>query len=137
MLRERAWTEVDLVFRRKNGKPLRGDGTGGVNDLFRRSLRRAGVPEHNLYQLRHLAIGMLLAIGRPDEVAQIVGQSSYRLTLDTYAPRMREMLDRTAIGLEPIYASLRGDGLRPSRIHARMMRKRDGLWLRRSRVRAP
>ena len=98
------------MFRRTNGRPLRGDGAGGTNDLFKRCLRRAALAVHNVYQLRHLAVAMLLEIGRPDEVAQTLGHSSYRLTLDTYAPRMHELLDRTAVDLEPIYTHLRGIG---------------------------
>ena len=106
VIRKGAWVEVDLVFRRRNGEPLRGDGAGGTNDLFKRALRRAGLVPTAMYNLRHLAVALLLTICEPREVAQIVGHSSYRLTLDTYTPRMRELLDRTAIDLEPLYRHL-------------------------------
>lgn len=43
-----------------------------------------------------------------DPATQIVGHSSYRMTLDVYAPRMREVLEKAAIDLEPIYAHLHG-----------------------------
>jgi hypothetical protein len=36
-----------------------------------------------------------------------------RLTLDRYAPRMRELLDRTAVDLEPIYQHLAAIGYSP------------------------
>ena len=116
LLRAGEWVEADLVFRRRNGRALRGDGTGGTNDLFKRCLARAGLPAQNAYSLRHLAVGLLLTIGRPDEVAQIVGHSSYRLTLDRYAPRMRELLERTAIDLEPIFRHLAAIGYSPAKV---------------------
>jgi hypothetical protein len=106
VFRDRQWISVDLVFRRSNGGALRGDGKGGTNDLLRRALDRANVRGHTSRDLRHLAVGLLLSICDPREVAQIVGHSSYRMTLDTYAPRLRELLDRTAINLEPIYRHL-------------------------------
>jgi integrase len=106
VLEGREWREVDLVFRRQDGGPLRGDGKGGVSDLFKRCLRRAGLPAKTLYDLRHIAVGLLLQVCKPEEVAQIVGHSSYRLTLDRYAPRMRELLASTAVSLDPIYRHL-------------------------------
>lgn len=97
--------------RRANGAPLRGD--GGVTDLFQRCLRRAGLERRRLYDLRHIAVGLLLGVCKPDEVAQIVGHSSYRLTLDRYASRMRELLATTAVSLEPIYQHLTDIGYAP------------------------
>lgn len=77
-----------------------------MSDLFKRCLRRADLPPKTLYDLRHIAVGLLLQICKPEEVAQIVGHSSYRLTLDQYAPRMRELLAHTAVSLDPIYRHL-------------------------------
>jgi hypothetical protein len=103
----REWREVDPVFRRTTGAPLRGDGTGGVNDLFKRCLKRAGLETHRLYELRHLAVGVMLQDMAPDEVAQLVGQSGHRLTLDTYRPEMEETKHAGANHVEALYNRLR------------------------------
>lgn len=51
-------------------------------------------------------VGPLLEIAEPGQVARIVGHSRYHLTLDTYAPRARTLLEKTAIDLEPIFQHL-------------------------------
>jgi integrase len=54
----------------------------------------AGVPRHRLYDARHTAASLLLAQGvAPRVVMEVLGHSTYHLTMDTYshvpAPRRR------------------------------------------------
>lgn len=107
---ERRWVEVDLVFRRRNGSPLREDGKGGVGDLFKRRLARAGLPPLRLHDLRHLAVGMLLQVAQPWQVAQIVGHSSHFFSLDRYAPRALELVRQAGEDLEGVWANLMAQG---------------------------
>lgn len=98
----------DLVFVRRTGRPLRGDGTGGVGDQFKRCLRRAGLPERNFHQLRALAASLLLSLNGGDyaEVAQILGHSTYRTTLDIYARLLPEVGARRAADVDALYRRL-------------------------------
>lgn len=59
-------------------------------NILRRSflplLERAGLPRIRLYDLRHSAASLLLATGaHPKVVAELLGHSSVKLTLDTYS----------------------------------------------------
>lgn len=99
------WQEFGLLFTRHNGRPLRGDGTGGVGDMFKRCLRRAGLPERNFHQLRHHAATMLLALNGNSyhEVALILGHSTFKLTLDLYGHLIPEVQRERAAQLDAFY----------------------------------
>jgi integrase len=102
------WTEYGFVFTRSNGGPLRGDGTGGVGDQFKRCLRRAGLRIRNFHQLRHQAASVLLALngGNIHEAAQILGHSSHRMTADLYGHLLAEVMDQRAAQLDAFYGRL-------------------------------
>jgi integrase len=104
----RGWTpELNLVFVRGTGRPLRMDGNGGVGDLYKRCLGRAGVvaPEHHFHDLRKVASTTLTRYN-PDsatpEVVKLMGHADRSVTTDTYTfaqqDRARELLDRVAEG---------------------------------------
>ena len=60
--------------------------------------QRAGVPHHRLYDSRHTAASLLLAQGvSPRVVMEVLGHSSFALTMDTYTHVM-EPLIRDAAG---------------------------------------
>jgi integrase len=116
-----SWTEYGLVFTRSNGNPLRGDGSGGVNDLFKRCLRRAGLRPRNFHQTRHIAASLLLALDGNNlvEVGQIMGHSTYRHTTDLYGHLMPDFQVEIARLLDAYYAvSLPGDVDLDSRGHS-------------------
>ena len=103
------WTpELDLVFVRSNGRPLRMDGSGGAGDLYKRCLRRAGVvvPDHRLHDLRKVASTTMTRYN-PDfstpEIVKLIGHSDRSMTTDNYIyaqqDRAREMLDRVVDGV--------------------------------------
>ena len=87
-----AWVDDGYIFTRRNGRPLRGDGTGGVGDQFKRCLRRAGLTVHRFHQLRHNAASMLLMLngGNLVEVQYLLGHSTYRMTADLYGHLVQE-----------------------------------------------
>lgn len=89
------WNDGGFVFASPIGRPL--DLTG-VSKAFRRALTAAGLTGLRFHDLRHSCTSLLLHAGNdPRTVADILGHSQVRLTLDTYAhtpaARQREALD--------------------------------------------
>ena len=101
------WADYGLVFTRGNGRPLRGDGTGGVGDQFKRCLASAGLVTRNFHQLRHQAASVLLALngGNIHEVAQILGHSSHRMTADLYGHLLPNVMELRAVEVDTFYAA--------------------------------
>jgi integrase len=76
------WVENDLVFCTPVGAPL--DRTE-VSRHFSKLQEQAGVAHHRLYDCRHTAASFLLAQGvAPRVVMEVLGHSSFALTMDTY-----------------------------------------------------
>lgn len=101
------WKEIpDRVFCRADGGPLRLE---KVRYRYERSLRRAGVSGHVLYDLRHTFASTLLAKGAPiTYVAQQMGHAN--ITLKYYA-RWIPSADRSFVdsldnpGLAPLFGT--------------------------------
>jgi integrase len=86
------WANLDLVFCTRDGKPLI---QRNVVRAFKATLERAGLPGSvRVYDLRHSAATLMLAGGvHPKIVAERLGHSTSKLTLDTYShvlPHMQE-----------------------------------------------
>jgi len=82
-LRCEAWQDWGLVFTSRIGTPLE---HRGLTRVFDSLLTRAGLPHRRLYDLRHTAASILLAQRvDPRVVMDILGHSTMRLTMDTYA----------------------------------------------------
>jgi integrase len=102
-----AWQEGDFVFAQPDGRPL---STRTLGRWFSGLCSRAGVSGHRLYDLRHTAASLLFAQGvGPRYVMEVLGHSTYRLTMDTYAHVMpatlrdaAEAMDRALSRLAPI-----------------------------------
>ena len=78
------WTERDLIFPTRVGTPMSG------TNLLKRSLRpllaKAGLPPITFHEFRHTFATFHLASGeRPKVIQEIVGHSSTKTTMDTYA----------------------------------------------------
>ena len=115
----RKWKDNDLVFTTKTGTPVE---MRNVRRSFRRVLeqmfyaRIEGLPEdeakrkteaaerakqYRLYDLRHTCATLLLAGGEhPKVVAERLGHSNTKLTLDTYSHVLPSMQDSAAQKLE-------------------------------------
>ena len=76
------WEEHDLVFTNEGGAPL---SRTLVSHRFSQLQKQAGIRHHRLYDCRHTAASLLLAQGVAARVVmEVLGHSSYALTMDTY-----------------------------------------------------
>jgi integrase len=61
----------------------------------------AGVPRQRLYDARHTAASLLLAQGvAPRVVMEVLGHSTYHLTMDTYSHVMPSLLQDAADAMD-------------------------------------
>jgi hypothetical protein len=94
------WPEaVDLIFVTEFGRPV------NVNSLvykhFKPILKRAGLPNLRLYDLRHTAATLALTVGvSPKVVSEQLGHTSAAFTLDVYSHVLPHMQDDAAAKVE-------------------------------------
>ena len=94
------WPEaVDLIFVTESGRPV------NVNSLvykhFKPILKRAGLPNLRLYDLRHTAATLALTVGvSPKVVSEQLGHTSAAFTLDVYSHVLPHMQDDAAAKVE-------------------------------------
>jgi integrase len=85
------WKEHGLVFTNRNGRNI---DRNYLRVLFKKLLKKAGLPDIRFHDLRHSAATILLSMGVPAKVVQeILGHSSISITLNIYAhvlPGMQE-----------------------------------------------
>lgn len=93
-----AWRDHNLVFTTTVGTQL--DPTA-ASRTFGAFCDQADVPRHRLYDLRHTAASLLLVQGvAPRVVMEILGHSSYQLTMNTYTHVMPSLLSDAAVAME-------------------------------------
>jgi integrase len=98
------WPEaVDLIFVTEFGRPV------NVNSLvykhFNPILKRAGLPNIRLYDLRHTAATLALTVGvSPKVVSEQLGHTSAAFTLDVYSHVLPHMQDDAAAKVEAALA---------------------------------
>ncbi len=93
--------DLEWLFPTQEGTPMDKDHLGGI---FRRLLKRAGLPHHRVYDLRHTYASLLLADGAPlTYVSAQLGHANPTTTLRHYArwmpkkgKRWVNVLDKTA-----------------------------------------
>ena len=96
------WPEaVDLIFVTELGRPV------NVNSLvykhFKPILKRAGLPNIRLYDLRHTAATLALTVGvSPKVVSEQLGHTSAAFTLDVYSHVLPHMQDDAAAKVEAV-----------------------------------
>ncbi|WP_349879381.1 site-specific integrase [Micromonospora sp. HUAS YX12] len=93
-----SWADPALVFATAVGTPIH-----PRNDYrsFREIIRRAGLRQVRLHDLRHTAASVLLAQGVPARVVmEILGHSQISVTLNIYAHVAREIAREAASRLE-------------------------------------
>ena len=78
-----AWKDKGLVFCREDGTPL---DPAGLSRRLHRVLRRVGLPQVRIHDLRHTAATLHLARGEnPKIVQELLGHSNISLTMETYS----------------------------------------------------
>ena len=78
------WVDNDLVFPNAVGEPLSPPGIDRHH--FKPLLKKAGLPDIRLHDLRHTCATLLLAAGtHPKYVAELLGHSDIGITLNTYS----------------------------------------------------
>ena len=76
-------TDDDFVFAHLDGTPL---DPSTVSHTFNKIISKVGLPHVRLHDLRHTHASLLLQAGvHPKVVQERLGQSSIRMTLDTYS----------------------------------------------------
>ena len=93
--------EVDLIFLSEWGRPV------NVNSLvykhFKPILKKAGLPNIRLYDLRHTAATLGLIVGvSPKVVSEQLGHTSVAFTLDVYSHVLPHMQDDAAAKVEAV-----------------------------------
>jgi integrase len=92
------WKEQGLVFTTTIGTPV---DEAAASRRFSRLQDEAGVPRHRLYDTRHTAASLLLAEGvAPRVVMEVLGHSTYQLTMDTYSHVMPTLLRDAADAMD-------------------------------------
>ena len=88
----------NLVFTTASGQPINSD---YLAKHFKSILEQAGLPRIRLYDLRHSAATIALAVGvSPKVVSEQLGHASTAFTLDTYAHVLPHMQDEAAARIE-------------------------------------
>jgi integrase len=91
----------DLVFVAKRGGPIRE--SKFVRRYFKPLLRKAGLPNIRLYDLRHTAATLALAAGvSPKIISEQLGHASVAFTLDVYSHVLPHMQEAAALKVETL-----------------------------------
>lgn len=94
-----AYQNHDLVFATKLGGPLQAWTI--TRKHFRPILKRAGLPQIRLYDLRHTFATLMLKAGKhPKVVSDWMGHSSVSVTLDTYSHVQMPMMAEASEAIE-------------------------------------
>ena len=95
MLAATNWQDNGLVF------PTTTSGTNLLGRYFKPLLRRAGLPDVRLHDLRHTCATMLLKMGQhPKYVQELLGHANISITLDTYSHVIEGMGDGLADAMD-------------------------------------
>ncbi|WP_052569438.1 site-specific integrase [Ktedonobacter racemifer] len=91
-----AWVDHGLVFTNRRGGHI----YVSINEMFKRVLAQAGLPDMRLHDLRHSLASILLAMGvHPKVVQEILGHSSITITMNIYSHVMPSMHSAAVEGL--------------------------------------
>ena len=78
-----AWQEKDVVFCNRYGGFLE---RSNIVRRFKELLKEAGLPAMRFHDLRHSAATILLKMGiHPKQVQELLGHSSFKITMDRYS----------------------------------------------------
>lgn len=78
-----AWHDIDLVFNKEDGRPLR---SWDVQKRFKQLLQLCELPEVRFHDLRHSVATLMLLRGvHPKIVSEVLGHTKVAFTLDVYS----------------------------------------------------
>jgi integrase len=101
-----AYTKLDLVFTREDGRPLHPD---YFSQLFDRTVKRLGLPRIRLHDLRHTYATLGLAAGVPTKViSDRLGHATTSFTEDIYMHAIPAMEQRAAADVADLIFSNAG-----------------------------
>jgi len=93
-----AWRDEGLVFTTSLGTPVE---PRNLNRRFEELRVTAGLPDLRLHDLRHACATFLLASGvEPRTVMEILGHSTYRLTMDLYGHALPDRMTAAAVVMD-------------------------------------
>jgi integrase len=93
------WQDQGLVFPSQKGTTMTAKNLTARS--FKPILRRAGLPNIRLHDLRHTCATLLLSKGvHPKLVQELLGHATISITLDTYSHVLPGMGDQTAAAME-------------------------------------
>lgn len=96
------YQNLDLIFASEIGTPLQRRNV--IKRHYKPLLKKAGLPDITLYELRHTTATLLLSEGEnPKIVSERLGHSSVVLTLDTYSHVLPTMQEEATAKLERIF----------------------------------
>jgi integrase len=88
------WSETGLVFTGKDGRALP---PNSVSRGFVRAVKKAGLPEIRLHDLRHTHATLALRAGiHPKVVSERLGHATVAITLDTYSHAIPALQEEAA-----------------------------------------
>ena len=93
------WQDYDLVFTSTIGTPV--DVGNLTYRSFRPLLKRAGLPQIRIHDLRHTAATLMVGRGvHPKIVQEMLGHSTITQTMDTYSHVLPDMQDQAVSAIE-------------------------------------
>ena len=95
------WQDHGLVFPSQRGTTMSASNLTARS--FKSLLRRAGLPDIRLHDLRHTCATLLLSEGvHPKFVQELLGHANIGITLDTYSHVLPSMGDQTVTAMERV-----------------------------------
>ena len=89
-----AWTDSGLVFTRPDGKLIHPE---RVSKAFRVAVKKSGLPQIHLHDLRHTHATLALAAGvHPKVVSDRLGHATVAITLDIYSHAIPALSEEAA-----------------------------------------
>jgi integrase len=89
-----AWSDSGLVFTRADGKLIHPE---RVSKAFRAAVKRSGLPQIHLHDLRHTHATLALAAGvHPKVVSDRLGHATVAITLDIYSHAIPALSEQAA-----------------------------------------
>ena len=103
-----AYDESGLVFVQRDGRPYHPD---RLRELFQALARQAGVPVIRLHDARHSCATLALDAGlHPKVVQQLLGHSSWSVTMDLYSHRVERLQREASAKLEALVTEFGATG---------------------------